>query len=65
MGTVESFDPEVGLGFVADNDGARHRFHCTAIADGTRTIEVGRTVVFVVGPGGAGSWEAMVVQPLG
>jgi cold shock CspA family protein len=33
-------------------------FHCTQIADGTRTIAVGTPVTFEVRPGQRGTWEA-------
>jgi hypothetical protein len=33
-------------------------FHCTQIADGSRTVEVGAQVVFRVIPGRLGRWEA-------
>ena len=40
-GTVIAFDDGAGLGTVATADGARYRFHCVEIADGSRTIAVG------------------------
>ena len=40
-GTVTAFDEARGCGTVRADDGATYCFHCTAIADGTRTIEVG------------------------
>ncbi len=43
LGVVTSFDPEVGLGEV-DVDGVTLPFHCIAIADGSRNIEVGAEV---------------------
>lgn len=61
VGLVESFDDEVGLGVIVDGDGGRWPFHCTAIADGSRTIEVGATVRFDRSWGGPGSWEAAAV----
>jgi cold shock CspA family protein len=64
MGHVESFDVEVGLGVVAAADGRSYPFHCTAISNGSRRIEAGRRVVFVVGAGGPGRWEALVVTPV-
>lgn len=64
IGTVESFDPEVGLGLVADSEGRTHAFHCTAISDGSRLIEHGRAVAFIIGPAGPGRWEATTVVPL-
>ena len=64
LGTVVAFDPEVGLGTVAAADGSRHDFHCTAIADGSRTIDPEGAVAYSVGPAGPGRWEAVVVLPL-
>lgn len=67
LGTVVEFDEPRGLGKVAA-DGAVYPFHCTAIADGTRTVDVGTTVAFEVRPGGLGRWEATalaVVHPGG
>ena len=49
---------DVGLGTVRDEDGREWPFHCTQIADGSRTIDVGAPVVFEVGPGAPGRWEA-------
>ncbi len=48
QGTVIEFDDHVGLGRVEDEDGCTYMFHCTQIADGRRTIEVGAAVTFVV-----------------
>ena len=58
LGRVASFDPTRGLGAVADDDGATYGFHATAIADGSRRIDVGTTVVFTVTPGHRGLYEA-------
>jgi cold shock CspA family protein len=63
-GTVVTFDPARGLGEVVDGDGHRFPFHCTAIADGSRTIPVGAAVVFLIGPGHQGRWEARSLQPV-
>ena len=57
-GQVASFDPIRGLGAVADDDGSSYGFHATAIADGSRRIEVGTSVVFTVSPGHRGLYEA-------
>lgn len=57
-GVVESFDDPRGLGVVVGTGGHRFGFHCTAIADGTRTIDVGAAVTFRVRPGRSGRWEA-------
>jgi cold shock CspA family protein len=60
-GRIDSFDAEVGLGHVIDDDGVRWLFHCTSIADGTRLIAVGTPVRFEVRSGGPGRWEAFAV----
>ncbi|MGH9092448.1 MAG: cold shock domain-containing protein [Acidimicrobiales bacterium] len=57
-GTVAGFDEARGLGTVATDAGRELPFHCTAIADGTRTIEVGTRVVFRTAPGHLGRVEA-------
>lgn len=64
-GTVTEYDFERGLGTVTAADGRAYRFHCSAIADGTRRIDLDRAVVFDVGPAGLGQWEARTVVPLG
>ena len=60
-GTVATFDEAVGWGTMSRR---RRRtiygFHCTAIADGSRTIEVGTAVAFDVVAGPPRSWEARV-----
>lgn len=45
-GTVTDFDEERGLGTVATADGRTWAFHVIEIADGTRSIAVGRAVAF-------------------
>jgi cold shock protein len=57
-GVVSSFDEPRGLGIITSADGAELPFHCTAIADGTRTIAVGRRVRYRLVPGRLGRWEA-------
>ena len=57
-GTVAEFDEGVGLGAVAGAGGERYPFHCTQIAGGSRTIDVGASVTFTVIPGHGGVWEA-------
>jgi cold shock protein len=63
-GLVESFDEPRGLGAVRTDDGVVLPFHCTAIADGSRTIAVGQAVRFSVVPGNLGRWEATQIIPL-
>ena len=45
-GTVTEFSEHLGLGTVTGADGRPYRFHVVEIADGTRTIDVGRSVTF-------------------
>jgi cold shock CspA family protein len=64
-GRVVTFDEHAGYGSVRAEDGTELSFHCTAIADGSRTIEVGTAVTFDVVSGHNGCWEAaaLVVAP--
>jgi cold shock CspA family protein len=62
-GRVVAFDDHRGLGEVEDHEGRRVRFHCTAIADGTRTIPVGTDVVFRMVTGPIGTVEAAELRP--
>ncbi|HVM53517.1 MAG TPA: cold shock domain-containing protein [Acidimicrobiales bacterium] len=62
-GTVVAWDERGGYGLVRCDDGAEHFFHCTAIADGSRTIEEGARVTFEVVPGRLGRWEATDLRP--
>jgi len=61
-GVVDAFDEERGLGSIAGDDGRRYRFHCTAIADGSRSIAIGARVVFVTAAGHLGQVEARAVS---
>lgn len=47
-GQVTAFDEARGLGEVTAADGAVTPFQCLAIADGSRTIEVGVAVTYDV-----------------
>jgi len=60
---VAAFDDAAGVGTVRADGGREYFFHCTAIADGTRTIEVDTEVVFEVVAGRRGQWEAARVTP--
>ena len=62
-GTVSSFDEPRGLGEVVGEDGATYPFHCTQIADGSRTIDEGTAVTFEVVAGRRGRWEAARLSP--
>jgi hypothetical protein len=61
-GIVESFDEAVGLGEVLADDGRRFPFHCIAIADGTRAIDVGALVRFDL-LAALGRYEATAIHP--
>jgi cold shock CspA family protein len=63
-GTVTDFDDDAGYGTIVDSAGVSWFFHCTAVADGSRTIAVGATVAFEVVPGRLGRWEAADVRPV-
>jgi cold shock CspA family protein len=61
-GVVSDFDEPRGLGRITASTGEVLPFHCTAIADGTRTISVGERVRFQVSPGPQGHWEATHIE---
>lgn len=63
-GVVSVFDEAAGWGTVRTDAGQELFFHCTQIADGTRTIPVGTRVEADVVPIGLGSWEATEVREL-
>jgi cold shock CspA family protein len=63
-GVVEQFDERRGLGTIVADDGDVLPFHCTALADGSRTVEAGRRVQFRVVPGLSGRWEATQIEKL-
>ncbi len=60
-GVVAEFNHDVGLG-VVDVDGVAMQFHCIAISDGSRNIEVG-TAVTVATERRFGRIEAVRVTP--
>ena len=61
-GSVSAFDERRGLGEITADDATVYPFHCTVIADGTRTIAVGTRVEFEIVPG-LGRWEAAAIKP--
>jgi cold shock CspA family protein len=63
-GRVASWDDARGLGAIAGADGSSLEFHCTAIADGSRTISEGATVAYTTVAGRLGRAEAGVVAPV-
>lgn len=62
-GSVTEFDDPRGIGVVTGDDGTTYPFHCTAIADGSRRIDVGVAVTFVARPGHLGHVEASDISP--
>jgi CspA family cold shock protein len=62
-GRVAEYDDARGIGEVVADEGTRWFFHCTQIADGTRTIAPDTPVSFEVRPGHLGTWEAVAVTP--
>jgi cold shock CspA family protein len=64
---VTSFDDAKGWGFVRadrdDGEGEEFFFHCTAVADGTRTIAEGAAVDFDLAAGHRGRHEARNLRP--
>ncbi len=62
-GRVVEFDEHVGTGTVEGDDGRRLSFHCVAIADGSRRIDVGTPVRYEVVPGHLGRYEAREIRP--
>jgi cold shock CspA family protein len=61
LGRVTSFDATRGLGTVTDDTGADYAFHATAILDGSRHVDVGTRVGFLLAPGHGGRYEARTV----
>jgi len=60
---VVEFDEHAGTGTVEGEDGAHLFFHCVAIADGSRRIDVGTAVAYEVVAGHLGRWEAWAIRP--
>ena len=63
-GVVDEFDDQRGLGMVRGDDGLRYLFHCTAIADRSRHIDVGVRVGFRLVPKHLGRVEATEIVVL-
>ena len=61
-GNVTWFDEARGLGTITRDDDAVFPFHCTQIADGSRTIEEGTDVSFVL-LRKLGRYEATAITP--
>lgn len=63
-GVVATFDDHRGYGTVVTTGGRELFFHCTAVTDGSRTIEVGTEVAFDEAPGHGGRWQATRLIPI-
>lgn len=61
-GRIATFDDHVGRGEVEARGGMHFPFHCTAIADGTRTIAPDTPVRFRLVPGPLGALEAVAIK---
>jgi cold shock CspA family protein len=62
--TVIAFDDARGLGAVRTDEGYELFLHCTALADGTRTVAVGAQVACTVVAGRLGAPEVGVAVVL-
>jgi cold shock CspA family protein len=62
-GTVIDFDADRGWGRIESDDGHSFGFHCALVADGSRSVEVGRRVRFQT-LAKFGRIEAAAVEPL-
>ena len=47
-GVVVAFDAHAGLGEIKDLQGRVWPFHCVSLSDGSRSIDVGADVKFIV-----------------
>jgi cold shock CspA family protein len=63
-GEITAFDARRGWGSVTDVDGTAFEFHATSIADGSRQIDLGKSVAFLVAPGHRGRYEARSITVL-
>ncbi len=64
IGNVVSFDEPRGIGMVECGPDRTVPFHCSAITDGSRKIEVGAVVAVRIVAGRLGVLEARSVRPL-
>ena len=70
LGVVADFDEAAGLGTVAFHgadvnlDRWTLGFHCTQIADGSRSIATGTRVRFQIMPVNLGHFEASAIAPI-
>lgn len=64
-GVVASFDDPRGIGVIRRDDGTEYPFHCTSVANGSRSIAAGSNVFFSVAAGRIGRWEAIAIVEVG
>jgi len=64
LAVVATFDDPMGVGQLDLGDGRVVPFHCTAIADGSRTIVAGTPVAFSLVTAHHGRVEATAIVPL-
>jgi cold shock CspA family protein len=64
-GVVTAFDEAAGFGTVTGGGAGECWFHCTGIADGSRSIAVGTEVLFSLVAGVTGRWEGWALRPTG
>lgn len=60
-GRIATFDEFAGRGEIEARGGMHFPFHCTAIADGTRTVAADAPVRFRLVPGPLGALEATAI----
>jgi len=68
-GIVASFDDPAGYGVITETESESETagewfFHCSAIADGTRSIEPGTPVICHLVAGHMGRFEATDIRPV-
>lgn len=63
-GVIEEFDAQGGFGYLLADDGVRFFFHCVAISDATRQIEIGVRAGGTRAVGRVGRDEIVDVHPV-
>jgi cold shock CspA family protein len=63
-GVVTAFSDDEGSGLLIADDGTEYYFHCTQIAGGNRSIDVGVSAIFDLSPALLGRYEAVDVAPV-
>lgn len=63
-GTVDTFDSHACLGTIVDSAERRWPFQCTSLVDGSREVDPGTPVTFVVARRHGGTFEADLIAPI-